>query len=421
MAEILVIRFSNQTSSVEWIRVDTNGTRLSEVSSGLLADAAKAVEARQVIVLVPSTDVLTTSIAIPVRSPAKIRATLPFALEETLADDLDTLHFAAGRRDDNGIVSAAVVAHEKMRSWIEQLREAGIEAQKMVAENHGLPLIPGSMSLLIDQHCTMFNDGDRLEFSMQDVKPSDVLAAAGCLSGPNSGDDAKEEHDANHLLAFCSARQDEILLHDWNALRHELASVDVNLLPDGVLPKLAVTVASGAGVNMLQGQYGQKTEVQELLRPWKTAAALLLGVLLLGLAGKAADNYRLQEEFDVLQQQFTTQYRQLRPGDSRDIADPLNTARSMKRGFGTTASPQLFLPSIKALGLALSGNADSAVEVISYRAGVIDIRLTAPDVPTLDKIRTAVAESGQFEATIQSTDQVADKINGRIRIREAGS
>ena len=68
--------------------------------------------------------------------------------------------------------------------------------------------------------------------------------------------------------------------NDWNVLRRHLDGVDINLLPDGVLPRLAVTVASGAGVNLLQGRYGERTDIGAHVAGF--AAGTLLGV---GLAG----------------------------------------------------------------------------------------------------------------------------------------
>jgi type II secretory pathway component PulL len=78
------------------------------------------------------------------------------------------------------------------------------------------------------------------------------------------------------------------------------------------------------------------------------------------------------------------------------------------------------LPSLHELSLALQQNSSAEIEAISYRAGVVDIRLTAPDVATLDSIQKIVATSGRFTASIQSTDQVGDKVSSRIQIRESG-
>jgi general secretion pathway protein L len=211
------------------------------------------------------------------------------------------------------------------------------------------------------------------------------------------------------------------LSHDWIALRHELHSVDVNLLPDGVLPRLAVTVASGSGVNLLQGRYGTKTDYRSQFRPWRTAALLLIGFIVVGMIAKGVDYYRLTQEAATLQAQFTEEYRQIRPGDTRELMDPVNAVRSIKQGLGATTGPQVFLPSLRQLSDAMAQNSKARIETISYRAGVIDVRITSPDVATLDSIQKAVSASGRFQASIQSTDQVADEISSRLQIREAGS
>ena len=111
----------------------------------------------------------------------------------------------------------------------------------------------------------------------------------------------------------------------------------------------------------------------------------------------------------------------MRPGDTREILDPVNAVRSIRQGLGAGSGPQVFLPSLRHLSAALAENSQARVETISYRAGVIDVRLTSPDVATLDKIQKAVSASGDFQASIQSTDQVGDAISSRLQIREAGS
>lgn len=159
-----------------------------------------------------------------------------------------------------------------------------------------------------------------------------------------------------------------------------------------------------------------------MLRPWRIAAMLLAGVVLLGFIGKGADYYRLSSEQAALESRFTEEYRRIRPGDSREIADPVGTVASLMRTQGTAAlGPQLFLPSIEELARAVAGKASVRIEAISYRAGVVDVRLTAPDIPTVDGIVQGVNQSGRFTASMQTADRVDDRVNSRIQIRETGA
>ncbi len=421
MSEYVVIRLGAEDQPVEWILADSTGTRRSNVASGSLAQAAVEATDRDVIVMVPAVDVLTTTVHMPARSTSKIRTALPFALEEQVADDVSDLHFVMGERQENSRLPVAIVADAKMHAWMERLTEAGIEPAIITSESQGLAKIPGTLSVLVDGNTVMFNNGADDEFVMQDVKPSDILVLAGQLSDQESDQQEGEDGEkSGHLVVFCSAEMDMQLSHDWIALRHEMHSVDVNVLAEGVLPKLATTVATGRGINLLQGKYGKKIEYGTMFRPWKVAAMLLLGFTLVGVVSKGIDYMNLQQELDVLKTQFVAEYQLIRPDDTREIVDPQGTVNSLKRAMGAATGPQVFLPSLRELGSALAANENLEIEVITYRAGIIDLRLTAPDVATLDKIQKSVTASGSFMATIQSTDQVADKINGRIQIREAG-
>jgi general secretion pathway protein L len=421
MADFVVLRLGREHSdTVEWIVADDDGTRRGQPMAGTLAEAAVTIQSRPVIVLVPATETLTTTIDLPIKSRVRLNNALPYALEEQVADDVDTLHFAAGDQRDSGRRPVAAVARTTLDAWLERLAEAGIQPWKLVPENYGLARIPGTMTVLVDGDMIMFNDGDNLEFVMQGCNPSDALVAAGALSDRH--DEPGDALDpSGHLVVYCSAADEERFTHDWIALRHELHSVDINLLPDGVLPRLAVTAATGTGVNLLQGRYGPKADYGSYVRPWRTAAALLLGLVMVGFAGKGVDYYRLTQEAATLEAQFAEEFRFFQPGNTTEIRDPVGAVASIKRALGTSEAPQVFLPTMRELSVAMSQNKEAAIEAISYRAGVIDVRITSPDVATLDNIQKAVSASGQFQASIQSTDQVADRISSRLQIREAGS
>jgi general secretion pathway protein L len=419
MADLFVLRLGRHPDQqVGWIVADEDGTRRSPPAAGTLSEAAAAVQGRPVIVLVPSTETLTTTVNLPIRGGPKLLAALPYALEEHIATDVETMHFAAGEKLESGRRPVAAIARKSLDDWLELLDGAGIQPWKVVPENYGLARIPGTMSVLIDDECVMFNDGEDLEFSLDGAKPSDALVASGHIE--ERSDDAPPEQ-SGHLIVYCSAADEERLSHDWIALRHELHSVDINLLPDGALPRLAVTVASGAGVNLLQGRYGPKSDYGSWLLPWRRAAMLLVTLVIVGFAAKGADYWRLTQEEAALQEQFTTAFRQISPGSSGDILDPVGAVNSIKRSMGTSTTTPVFLASLSELASAMARYDAADVEAVSYRAGVIDVRITSPDVETVGNIQKAVSASGQFTASIQSSDRVGERINSRIQIREAGS
>ncbi len=423
MSEYLVIRLGdNAHELVHWMAVDSSGARRSTPAQGTLAEAVTDVQGREVIVLVPSAEVLTTSVDIPVKG-AKLQAALPYALEEYLAEDVESLHFAAGSKRSSGRTPVSVVSHDCMHEWVATLAEAGITPGSIIADSYGLARIPGTISMLLAGDLVFINDGSDIELVMQGVSPGDALAAIGALDdGVEAESDEEQPAPAmpRHVLVYCEAGDDERYQHDWIAMRHERDSVDVKLLPDGVMPRLAVTVATGSGINLLQGQYAPKKEYSGLFKPWKTAAMLLLAFALVGLGAKAADYYLLTRQEAELRQMFNAEYQQMLPG-APEIDDPAAVVDSLRRRIGNVDAPPIFLQSMEQLSRAISQNQSAKIQAISFRAGVIDLRVSAPDVATLDGLQRAIAQSSQFEATIQSTDQDGEAVSSRIQIQVAGS
>lgn len=424
MSEYLVIRLGdNANQPAHWIAVDSSGARRSDLGSGALFEAQADVGDRQVVVLVPSAEVLTTSVDIPVKG-AKLQAALPYALEEYLADDVEDLHFAAGTRRSNGRTPVSVVSHRNMEGWRETLQQAGIEPSSIVADSYGLARIPGTISMLVADDQVFINDGANTELVMQGVSPGDALAAIGALDDGNATESEDGEAPLllpRHVLIYCEPATEERYQHDWIAMRQELDSVDIKLLPDGIVPRLAVTVATGAGINLLQGKYAARKEYSGMLRPWRYAAALLLVFVLVGVGAKAMDYYFLTRQETELRALFNTELQQIVPGAAA-TDDPARVIESLRRRSGTAVASPVFLQSMEQLSRAMAQNREAKIQAISFRAGVVDLRVTAPDVSTLDKIEKAVNEGGRFNATIQSTDQDGDdNVSSRIQIQESGS
>lgn len=423
MSENLVIRLGEDPNEpVQWIAVDGTGARRSLLGTGTLAEARNDIGDREVIVLVPSAEVLTTSVDIPVKGN-KLNAALPYALEEYLAEDVDTLHFAAGKKRSSGRTPVSVVSRQKMDAWLGELAATGIEPHSIIADSYGLARIPGTISILLADGHVFINDGGDVELVMQGVSPGDALAAIGALDDGSAPADADEPQGSTlprHVLVYCEPGDDERYQHDWIAMRHELDSVDIKLLPDGVMPRLAVTVATGAGVNLLQNSYAPKKEYAGFFRPWKYAAILLLSFGIVALGAKAADLYLLSKQELELRQVFNAEYRQMLPG-APEVDDPVAVIESLQRRIGTVDSPPVFLQSMEQLSRALQQNGNAKIQAITFRAGVVDLRVSAPDVATLDGVQRAIAQSGQFNAAIQSTDQEGDKVSSRIQIQVAGS
>ncbi len=424
MPEFLVIRIgTNPVESASWIAVDSAGGRRSPPITGPLAEAVHDIGERSVLVLVPSAEVLTTAVDIPVKGGARLLAALPYAMEEFVADDVDTLHFAPGTRRSSGRTPVSVVNREKLQGWLLLLADSDIQPSSLVAESYGLARIPGTISMLVAEDQVVINNGADVELVLQDVSPGDALVAIGALDPAASDESAAGATNMpRHVLVYCEVGEDERFAHDWIAIRQEMDSLDIKILADGVLPRLAVTVVTAAGVNLLQGEFGKRSDYTGLFRPWKYAAMLLVAFVAISLGAKTSDMFRLKQQETALKAEFHEQYRQISPG-AADVVDPAAVVSSLRTraGAGAAGTAPVFLQSMEQLGRAMQQNQAVRIEAISYRSGVVDVRLSAPDVATLDNIQRVVGETGRFTAAIQSTDQDGEKVSSRIQIQVNGA
>src|ERR1700747_457491 len=99
MADWLLLRLPRiPEEPASWLVVDARGTPVGLPQSGPPTLAAARAAGRRVWVLVPGTDVLLAEPEVPVKAGLKLQQLVPYALEEHLADDIDQLQFAIGKR-----------------------------------------------------------------------------------------------------------------------------------------------------------------------------------------------------------------------------------------------------------------------------------------------------------------------------------
>ena len=419
MAEFLVIRIGKDVNQpAQWIVVDDSNECCSSPVIGSLSDALTDMTERKVIVLVPGAEVLTTSVDIPIKGGSHFLDALPYALEDELAEDIDQLHFSSGIRRSNGRIPVAVVNRERLSQWVECFRELGIQPVSMIPDNHGLARIEDTISMLIAEDQVMINDGTNVEIVMQGINPSEVLSVIGAIDEIKLNRAVSPTMSKN-VLIYCDAENHKKYQDDWLILNNKIEDLTINLLKDGVISQLALTVVTGTGINLLQGDFGAKSEYSRLFRSWGYVAMLLLVLGLVGIATKTTNYYLLKQEEMNLKHQFEAEYHQILPGTS-SVNDPAGIIGSLKARIDASDTPSAFLQSLEQLSRALKQNKEARIDVISYRAGVVDILLTAPNVLTLDRIRRVISENDQFRASIQSTDQDGEKVNSRIRIQVNG-
>lgn len=424
MPELLVVRLhpvaaasTGATQSAppqaEWLVIDANsGARRGNVSWGSLLDAAALSAGRKTVVLVPGTDVLLAEPVLPLKSSgAKLAQVVPFALEEQLASDVEDMHFAVGKRDSRPGTPVAAVAHARMKEWLAVLQDAGLQTDTIYAETAAIPVVAGAVAVLID--------GKRV-YVRREATPGTVIEVEPLIEALQLALASGEESRENVTIYVVEEdyERERELLED---LREFTASLQLKLLPDGPLPLLAATLTQSSPVNLLQGSYASKTKLNVSFRPWRYAAALALVFFATHIGLKTWQYVHYKKVESQLDAQIAETYQQALPGSP--VPPPLEARRQVEqvlnqlRGTGPTSG---MLTTLAMLSEAMAQAPNTDIEALSYRNNVTDLRVLAPSVDALDRIRQVAGERG-VTAEIQSANPRDSKFEGRLQFKKAGA
>ena len=403
MLEHLVVRLPRSTGGVSWVVLDSAGQRLSPQAHGTLEEAAGQAENRRVLVLVSGLDATCSQAALPVRSPKRLRQMLPYSLEEAVAEDVDRLHFAAGPRDASGTVPVTMVTRRQMDSWLEACEQAGLNPDHVYCEADGVPIVPGAMTLVVEGDCTYGRVPGQAAFALQGFSLREVLQVV------YGGTDASSE--LPHVTLFADNDGYAQSERDVAWLREQGISLDVQLLRKGVLPRLGAALIGRPGADLLQGPYGQQPDWQSWLRPWRLAASLLLGVIVLAIAGEGVRYLALSRDDRNVTELLETACRL----NSQSVELASCEAEIRRRLAVTVDGTEAgFLLALEEM--AQAWNEGTRLEALSYRTGVMDLRIVAPSVSALDEFSRDISGNGRLQASIQSANPTQDGILGRLQI-----
>jgi general secretion pathway protein L len=415
MAEVLVVRLlapaSPDSPGAEWLVVDSSGARRGNVQSGDPANAAALAAGRRVFVLVPGTDALLAEPTLPLRSGAKLAQVVPFALEEHLATDVEDLHFAVGKREGRGGTPVTVVSHERMQDWRTMLTAAALAGDAYYAETAALPETPNGVTLLIDNG-RVYVRREGSPGAVLDVEP---LIEALQLSLA-SGDEARE-----HVTIYVSEADYERERDLLEGLREFTASLQLKLLPDGPLPLFAANLMNRAPVNLLQGRYASKTKLHVSFAPWRYAAVLAVAFFATHLGLKSWQYFHYKSAEARLDGEITRVFQQAMPG--APTPEPQAARKQMELRLAQlrgSAPVSGMMVTLATLGEALAKAPDANIEALSYRNNITDLRVLAPSVDALDRIRQIAVERG-VAAEIQSASPRDSKFEGRLQFRTTGA
>ena len=361
-------------------------------------NATWAVDPGRVVVLVSVDDVLSASCVVPGRSVAQMRRAVPYAVEEFVADDIDTMQVACADLVRNEPVRCLVAPRSSVEEWLALLAAAGIQPGFMTAD---------AMALSDDGDVdVLFEDEHALVRSAHQMACVDLPNLAEVLGGVIGGAVASDRPPCLRLINGTMA--------DLQGLDQE---VEVEEVPveTSVLAYLAGGF-DGQAVNLLQGDYAVKRRPTGAWSRWQPVAAAAGIWFMVGVAVLAAQGFWAEYKASRFQEQAVELYRTLY-GVDRVAGNP---AARMRRLLGqTTGTDESFHGLTGQFGEGLSGiPGQYELRGVTYstRRG-LDADLIVADDAVLERLGASLRQLG-LEMEVISTDsaQPGGRIGARLRV-----
>ncbi len=393
---------------IEWLARDAAGTVVAQGAGDAdalagLADEPWAGDAEAIVLLVPIECVTWLTLSVPGRSSSQIRRALPFAAEEFLAQDIETMHLAHAPIARGRPVRCAAIDDALLSDWLACLRDAGLSPRHAVADASLLPGDAGGVSALFDGDDVVVRAPEHMARVDVRLLP-EVLRAA--FDGSVGADAAP--------LTLIGGTLADI---DAPGLPPPAAEI---ALPDGPLAYLASRwPPQAAAIDLLQGAYQPARRRQPSAAGWRSVAALaaLMGAIFIG--GALAEGVWAERKAGALSAEAQALYQAIYP----DERPARNVYAEMRRRIGQTGDDQaqfhLLLGGLAA-GMG-SGSGGAELKSLSFdeKRAQLATEVKLAGYADLDGLSERLEEQG-LQVDIGSAEEREGQVHARLRLELAG-
>ncbi len=404
MKKRLLLQANPTTEVWRWLYFTDSGHPSLPVHDGQLDELAAelAQTSADVVLLVPSADVVLRRIAFTPEERRHVLKTARFDLEDQLITDVDSLHFAYAK-PGAAALDVAVVEQQKMQSWLEPLQDLPVNVVAVLSTQMALPHSPHDW--------VATPDGNGLS----------VKTAA--LQGFSA------QFDSAQLAWDLCTREHEALPDSIRVF------ADPQVLEERILPSMPPTLAERVDarhtpwwnevswanlvktpLNLLQGEFSPSVAWGKLWNFWRAAIILLGSAALLQTGVACAQNVKLKNENLRLRQEISAVYQEAFPNSP--VTDPEKQMRSKLKRLQTGAQSTNFLPLFYQTSETLAEFGDLKLLSINFDSRADELRadLVAKKFQDLDRVRAALGKQS-IDAQLVNSSSVDEGVRAKMKFR----
>jgi len=343
----------------------------------------------EVVLGLPSDEVRSTLLEVSPEERKHLAKSLPFMMEEQVAEDVDSLHFVSSALDEEHHI-VAFTRRDYMESWVEQL--AFNDSLKVFA--------PEALCLpLENDECCAVVDGDEvvLRWSAAHGARVDLSLLTMLLDSLSELPSRLVIYgtDREKVVSRLSDSQAELI--DWRQGGWGAVLMLTNSLPQ---------------VNLRQGSFAPPLPLAKWWGVWKVVAIAASVALSLQFVSDVSQFQKLKAQNLELRSAIQDSYRKANPrGAVVDVEKQLDRQIAEFTGEAGVSAFTPRLVDVVTATMAESGRVTS----INYTSGQLRLNLTAEDFAAVERIRQTLEQSG-LKATLETSSARGDEVRARLRV-----
>ena len=414
MSEYLLIHYiPGQQDNLQYWALGGDQHPSITLGHGKLDELGAIARGKTVTVLIDSHYTTIKPVSVPSKNRSKQLLAIPFAMEDSLAEDIEDTHFALGKilpssDDKNNQIPVIAINRKLLRDTLALFAEYNIHVNHMTADALLLPGESNSWSVLLNEENAVIKCGDA-ELHNCEVDNLQIILDALLEQTDNSPESITCYHKADSQDVSKLFENTDIPFIETSYQNHPLEI-------------FVGSFKEGQSLNILQGDFTAKRESSVAwLQPWKYVAAIAGVWLVLHLAYTTALTNQLEDKNIALAKKIEMEFKRAIPDAKKMTNMQKRVERRLKdmKSTGSADNSNSFLRILSEATPALSANKNINIKAAIYRNNYIDIDLSASSLGDVEKVKTKLLESKKIK-TVLSTTVEKDKVKGRLRLEAKG-
>ncbi|HLB41285.1 MAG TPA: type II secretion system protein GspL [Gammaproteobacteria bacterium] len=358
MREKLVIYLhTHDYQRPSWAIVNAEGIVRQHAIQDDVRGLAQIGEEKEIIVIIPAEDVLLMTSKLPKMNRSRLRQALPYALEEQLIADVETLHVVIAHDQGNDHLPVAIVAHQKMQQWLALLQAWGIKPDVLIPASLVLPWENGKWSVLI-QDTAVIRTGMYQGWGCDKNNFNELFTIALSLA-VDIPQQVNVRHDGREKLSLSFITNENILQ------------------PEQWIRELAIEAAKVLPINLLQHIYRvKKVKFLQANKVWRVIAYLSAIFIFLLFLYPTVSYVLLKQRLITMDKQMSEIYKKQFPQASSMVAPKQRIEEKLQHLQGQEGKNQ-FLLLASYVGMAMRYSPNITLKHMDFQNNQLTIELIA--------------------------------------------